>query len=214
MIYQGTDANRTEETTQIGTSAFNRNDDRSEYVGLKYTTGSQHGQTTDSTILNTLQSWYTSSNLDDYADYIDTSVGFCSDRNMASGSSWNSTGSYHGYAAYGRLYTNKSPSLLCNSSDIIKEPVGLITADEVSFAGGGTFSNTSYYLYNNQYYWTMSPSDFASTGYAVVFYVGSRGSLGNLNVDSTFGVRPVINLKADTLFSGSGTISDPYVVVS
>ena len=215
LIYNGTSTTTTGTGTLAKTSqAFNSSNDRSEYVGLKYTTGQQHGQTTDSSILNTLQSWYTSSNLDDYADYIDTSVGFCSDRNMASGSSWNSTGSYHGYAAYGRLYTNKSPSLLCNSSDIIKEPVGLITADEVSFAGGGTFSNTSYYLYNNQYYWTMSPSDFASTGYAVVFYVGSRGSLGNLNVDSTFGVRPVINLKADTLFSGSGTISDPYVVVS
>ena len=216
MIYQGTDANRTEETTQIGTSAFNRNDDRSEYVGLKYTTGSQHGQTTDSTILNTLQSWYTSSNLDDYADYIDTSVGFCSDRNMASGSSWSSTGSTHYYAANGRLIDNKSPSLSCTTSDIIKEPIGLIAADEVSFAGGVFgINNTSYYLYNNQDYWTMSPSYF-NDGLVGVFLVFSNGSitLDVWFVSDTFGVRPVINLKADTQFTGEGTVNSPFEVAS
>ena len=81
---------------------------RSEYVGLKYTTGEQHGQNTDSDILNTLQSWYTSSNLDDYSQYIDTNVGFCSDRNMESGLSWSSRpSSTIYYAAIERLNRNK-----------------------------------------------------------------------------------------------------------
>ena len=218
LIYNGTSTTTTGTGTMINNGAnqkFNSSSDRSEYVGLKYTEGSQHGQTTDSPILNTLQSWYTSSNLDDYADYIDTSVGFCSDRNMASGSSWSSQpSSTIYYAARERLYTNKSPSLACTTSDIITEPVGLITADEVSFAGGvlGT-NNTSYYLYNNQYYWTMSPYNFDGS-YAVVFAVISDGSLGNGFVNIAWGVRPVINLKANTKFQGSGTTSDPYVVVS
>ena len=155
LIYNGSSTTATGTGTLIDTSEqFNSSYNQSEYVGLKYTIGQQHGQTTDSPILNTLQSWYTSSNLDDYADYIDTIVGFCSDRNMAGGSSWSSTGSYHEYAAYGRLITNKNPSLSCTTSDIIAEPVGLITADEVAFAGGvyNTSNNTSYYLYNGQYY--------------------------------------------------------------
>ncbi len=36
--------------------------------------------------------------------------------------------------------------------------------------------------------------------------------LGNL-ISSSNGVRPVINLRADTQFTGSGTSSDPFVVV-
>ena len=217
LIYNGTSTTTTGTGTLINNGsgqAFNSSSNRSEYVGLKYTIGQQHGQTTDSPILNTLQSWYTSSNLDDYADYIDTSVGFCSDRNMASGSSWSSQPySNIYYATYERLDTNESPSLACTTNDIIAEPVGLITADEVSFAGGGNFIlNTHYYLYNNQYYWTTSPFGFSSG--AGVFYVSLDGNLDYSGVNWTeYGVRPVINLKADTRFTGSGTTSDPYVVV-
>ena len=216
LIYNGTSTTTTGTGTMINNGeeiAFNSSSNRSEYVGLKYTSGQQHGQTTDSSILNVLQSWYTSSNLDDYASYIDTSIGFCSDRNLVSGS-WNSTGR-HNYAAYGRLRTNKSPSLSCTTSDIIAEPVGLITADEVAFAGGvvGIETNSDYYLYNRQAYWTMTPAESLP---AQVFYVASEGfiNIGNGNsVDSLRGVRPVINLKADTKFQGSGTTSDPYTVV-
>ena len=215
LIYNGSSTTATGTGTLIDTSEqFNSSYNQSEYVGLKYTIGQQHGQTTDSPILNTLQSWYTSSNLDDYADYIDTSVGFCSDRNMASGSSWSSQPySNIYYATYERLDTNESPSLACTTNDIIAEPVGLITADEVSFAGGGNFIlNTHYYLYNNQYYWTTSPFGFSSG--AGVFYVSLDGNLDYSGVNWTeYGVRPVINLKADTRFTGSGTTSDPYVVV-
>ncbi len=220
LIYNGTSTAKTGTKTMINNGvgqAFNTNNYRSEYVGLKYTTGEQHGQTENSDILIELQSWYSSSRLSasQYSQYIDTSIGFCSDRNMASGSSWSSQSSSPiRYAANGRLDTNKSPSLSCTTSDIIAEPVGLITADEVALAGGvwGT-NNTSYYLYNNQEYWTMSPYD-VFVSYAYVFIVGSYGNFGNYNVDSTFGVRPVINLKANTKFQGSGTTSDPYTVVS
>ena len=219
LIYNGTSTSTTGTMINNGAGqAFNSSYNRSEYVGLKYTTGQQHGQTTDSSILNILQSWYTSSNLDDYADYIDTSIGFCSDRNMNSGSSWSSQpSSTIYYAAYGRIEQNQNPSLACTSSDIIAEPVGLITADEVAFAGGvyGQ-SNSSYYLYNNQYYWTMSPYRFyAANSYAIVFAVNSNGALGlNLVNSATPGVRPVINLKADTKFQGSGTVDSPFEVVA
>jgi len=45
-----------------------------------------------------------------------------------------------------------------------------------------------------------------------VFGVNSNGSISNAYVSGTFGLRPVINLKADTIFTGSGTMTDPYVV--
>jgi len=78
-------------------------------------------------------------------------------------------------------------------------------------AGGvyGT-NNTSYYLYNGQWYWTLSPWYYSSDPY--VFGVNSNGSISNAYVSGTFGLRPVINLKANTTFKGTGTISDPYTM--
>ena len=121
---------------------------------------------------------------------------------------------------------NKQPSFECtNSSDLyttsgssqgnkaLTYPIGLISADEVAYAGeiSGT-ANQSYYLYTNQYYWTMSPFYFFN-GYARVFIMYSNGSLSN-HVDWVDpGVRPVINLKANVSISeGNGTSNSPYVV--
>ena len=217
LIYNGTSTTTTGEGTMINSSqAFNSSYTSSEYVGLKYTIGQQHGQNTDSSILDVLQSWYTSSGLSatQYSQYVDTSVGFCSARNLVSGS-WSSTGSHY-YSVYGRLVSNKNPRLSCTSTDIIAEPVGLISADEVAFAGGVIgASNDSYYLYNGQVYWTMSPSDFGTVNnIAIVFYVWNGGSIGSWSVNNTYGVRPVINLKADTKFQGSGTVDSPFEVVA
>ena len=221
LLYNGTSTTTTGTGTLINNGSgqvFNSNVNRSEYVGLKYTEGSQHGQAENSDILNALQSWYSSSGLSasQYSNYIDTNVGFCSDREVASYSSWSSQpSSIIYYAARERLDTNKSPSLACTSSDIIAEPIGLITADEVAFAGGVYNTNTiSYYLYNNQYYWTMSP--FGNYGGdARVLYVSSNGSFSNVSAYTiTYGVRPVLNLKADTKFEGSGTVDSPFVVVA
>ena len=83
MIYQGTSPNTTGTNTQLQTSAFNSSYDRSEYVGLKYTKGEQHGQNSNSTIMGVLETWY-NSKLASYADDIDTNAGFCSDRNLLS----------------------------------------------------------------------------------------------------------------------------------
>ena len=220
MIYQGTSPNTTGTGTQLQTSAFNAipNYNRSEYVGLKYTTGSQHGTGSNSTIMGVLNTWY-NSKLASYADDIDTNVGFCSDRNMASGYSWSSQpSSTIYYAAYGRLVqssSNVNPSFKCsNTSDILKIPVGLITADEVVMAGlPWSGSTTSNYLYTGQHYWTMSPYWYSS-GNAVVFYVASNGSFGSDDVYGSLGVRPVINLKSSVqITGGDGSSSNPYVIL-
>ena len=222
MIYQGTSPNTTGTGTQLQTSAFNSSYDRSEYVGLKYTEGEQHGQNSNSTIMGVLNTWY-SENIEktDYADDIDTNVGFCSDRNMASGLSWSSQpSSTIYYVAYGRLVqssSNVNPSFKCsNNSDLLKIPVGLITADEVITAGlPWSGSTTSNYLYTRQYYWTMSPNRFYATySYVYVFNVHSGGGLDSSSrVDSAIGVRPVINLRSDvTISGGDGTADNPYTI--
>ena len=218
MIYQGTSANTTGTGTQIGTSAFNGSYNRSYYVGLVHDRSSQHGYGQPSTIMTTLNNWY-NSNLASYEeDYIDTGAGFCSDRNLQSGS-WSATGS-HDYAAYGRLYNkgSESASLQCSDVDILSQdngrlpnPIGLVTADEVALAGVTWSNPQSSYLNTGQNYWTMSPSGYYSG--ARVFYVFSYGALNAPYVNDANGVRPVINLKSAIAISGSGTTSDPFKVV-
>ena len=215
MIYQGTSPNTTGTGTLLQKSAFNSSEDRSEYVGLKYTSGQQHGQNTNSTIMGVLNTWY-NSKLASYADDIDTNVGFCSDRNLQWGS-WSSTGS-HNYAASGRLVSSSSnvnPSFKCsNSSDLLKIPVGLITADEAVMAGlAWSSGNSSNYLYTGQNYWTMSPYWYDG-GWADVFYVSSSGRLNYNGVHYGYGVRPVVNLKSSVqITGGNGSSSNPYVIL-
>ena len=94
------------------------------------------------------------------------------------------------------------------------KPIGLITADEVAYAGGVWLSsNNGYYLYTNQYYCTMSPYNFDVSGYAFVFHVFSAGHLNTDWVSSASGVRPVINLSADVTITGAGITSNPFEVL-
>ena len=225
--------------TQIGTKAYNTNYDNNAYVGFKYSSGQVHGNGTASIILGaenstdatTLYGWYNTKLKTNYGSFIDLDAGFCNDRQPStSASSFNgkggtgSTNTYYG--AYIRLITNKAPSLLCTSeTDIFKTSVGLITADEVNMSGIGwdtALKNTSSYLYTNSNYWTMTPSRFADGhGWALVFFVNSNGCLydvysdvmSDYGVNLARGVRPVVNLKADTVFvSGNGEASTPFVV--
>ena len=205
---------------QTGTSTYNSSNYNYSYgVGYTYQADAQRPSSqnggTASTIKGELDNWYSTNiagnRLD---DKVVSTAGFCNDRNTASESNWVASGTRFDYAAYERLDTNKTPTLECsNTNDIYTTKIGLITADEVSMAGGvwGNASNTSYYLYTGQYYWTMSPSYYS--GFAYVFRVGLYGYLGYYNVAYAMGVRPVLNLSADITLTGTGTMSDPYVVV-
>src|SRR5699024_4256666 len=143
--------------------------------------------------LRKLNTWY-QDNLSSYASSIDGNAGFCGDRTPStSNSSTNNQGgtgtTVTYYGGYIRLITNKQPTYECPDGDLyttkgsedgnkaLTYPIGLITADEVAYAGGvyGQ-TNESYYLYTNSNYWTMSPSYFNGS-FARVFAVHSSGQL-------------------------------------
>ena len=69
------------EDRQIGTSQFNSSSDDNMYVGYMYTRGEVHGLGTSSTIKQVNDNFY-SSNLSNYATFIDTNSGFCGDRSI------------------------------------------------------------------------------------------------------------------------------------
>ena len=236
LIYQGTSANTTGSGTQIGTSDFSRDNlyNNNMYVGYMYQSNQVHGLTTDSLIKDELDEWY-QNNLTEVSDKIDGNAGFCGDRypstsELSSNGSGGTGTTTTYYGAYIRLVNSKQPTFECIDEDggdsdlyttegssqgnkALTYPIGLITADEVAYAGGvWNTANQSYYLYTNSVYWTLSPSNFDGSR-ARVFRVHSDGRLSNDYVHSTRGVRPVINLKANVqITGGNGSSSSPYVI--
>ena len=134
------------------------------------------------------------------------------------------------YGSFKRNYVEHTPSLKCpNNNDKfttenignskLTYPVALITTDEVSLAGGLTFDletgnyviNQDYYLYNGNYYWTMTPWAFGG-GDVTVDDVYDVGYLDRYNVSSVLAARAVISLNSNAISVGSGTMTDPFVV--
>ena len=229
LIYQGTGTNTTGEETQIQYSVFNETGNDNMYVGYMYQNNQVHGLTSNSTIKEVLDTWY-QNNLISVVNKIDGNAGFCGDREPSTSSSTSNgiggigtTTTYYG--AYIRLITNKVPTFECqNDSDLyttigssqgneaLQFPIGLISIDEVAYAGGVyNKTNQSYYLYTGQMYWTMSPYFF--DGGSWVFRLNSDGELYYIWAYSLNGIRPVINLKSNvTISSGTGTQTDPYII--
>ena len=220
------------------TSKFNTNYDDNAYVGFKYGTvgasdyASAHANINNSTILTNLETWYTN-NLKTYADTIADTV-WCNDKTNVTDTSydpwgWTPNGYGYGknvtyYGATQRLISTNGrtggtgPSLKCNSGlSKINSKVGLITADELAYAGyAAALKNTTTYLQENATdtdWLSLSPSVFFSV-YAFVWSVnGGSGDFGNYSVNSDGGVRPAISLIISTTISGgTGTSEDPYVV--
>ena len=202
-------------------SEFNSNYNDNAYVGFMYgTPGSTtyeatHANTNKSTILTNLETWY-NNNLKTYESVIDNNV-FCNDKSLSSGSGYSANAT--DYAARERLYTSKIPSLKCNGElSKITSKIGLITADELAFAGYAVrgYITTSYLKENATGYswWSLSPAGFYNKSLSYVFRVRSDNDaidICNVNVDSS--VRPVISLVSSITISGvSGTSEDPYVV--
>ncbi len=215
------------------TSRFNENYDDNAYIGFKYgTPGSSkyettHANTNKSTILTNLETWYTN-NLKTYESVIDDTV-WCNDKTNVTDTSydpWSITPNGLGYAKNVTYYgatkrlvgTSGSaggtgPSLKCNGElSKINSKVGLITADELAFAGYAyNIGNTTTYLQENAtntYWWSLSPYGF-DVGSAGVWGVnGSAGYFDNYNS----GVRPLISLKSTTNVTGEGTSSAPYII--
>ncbi len=228
----------------IGTSAFNTNYNDNAYVGFMYgTTGASdyattHANTNDSTIKKALDTWYTNNIKNtDYEQYIADAI-YCNDREISTANiAYLGDGAGNNLTAYKaeeRGFLNEIPSLKCNQvndrftvnlkvsgvtgNGALTNPIGLITADEVGYAGGLKYigesaNNTKYYLYTNYWYWTMSPDKFDG-GLAYVFLLTRQGSfdISANGVRPDYGVRPVISLSSGALSSGTGTKDDPFKI--
>ena len=230
LLYHGTSTTATD--AYIGTSAFNSSYNDIAYVSYMYgSSGSianaRTNQTNSSTIKTAIDNWYKDNLNTNYGKYLSTTAVYCNDRST-------SDNTYFG--AYTRLKTNKTPSYDCAATEDkftadtstgngkLTYPIALMTADEVSFAGGlwGTNAQTWYY-YNSakgsstgeQWWWLLSPAS-GNGSYAYVFFVvgsSNPGFLSSTYVSHTYGVRPAVSLKSCVKTSGGdGSASAPYTI--
>ena len=237
LLYAGTSPDT--EKAYIGMSEFNTTYDDPMYAGYKYgTTGSLENNrlnTNDSTIKTYVDNWY-KNNLTAYTKYLSNDAVYCNDRNLASGQTYSTTSNFD-YASVERIKTNKQPTYNCtNMSDAfsvnntgakLDYPVGLMTMDELSYAGGEYYKSLTapyawYYTNANGESitgdapsWSLSPLVWLTSDSNVLEWDGSNypGRLINDFVDGSAAVRPSVSLSSCNLISrGDGSSENPYVV--
>ena len=239
LLYAGTSPDT--DKAYVGASAFNSTYNDPMYVGYKYgTTGSLENNrlnTNNSTIKTYVDNWY-KNNLTAYTKYLSNDAVYCNDRNLASGESYStSTTKGFAYASYERIYTNKQPTYNCtnmsdafsvnNTSAKLDYPVGLMTIDELSYAGGQARTKLTvpyawYYTNANGESitgsapsWALSPIIWDGPCSDVWFVIGSDnpGILRNGGVNGSLAVRPSVSLSSCNLISrGDGSANNPYTV--
>ena len=216
-------------------TAFNSSYNDNAYVGFMYGTAgssdyaSTHANTNKSDILKNLETWY-NNNLKTYESKLADTI-WCNDKSTVSGGLGYGTNATD-YGAYNRLASTKQPTLKCpndnnggklskftvddttNGNGNLTYKIGLLTADEIAFAGSIAYTyNRSTYLQENTgttWWWSLSPVNF-SGDYAIVWYVSS-GYLYINYVYNADGLRPAISLVSSTNVTGNGTSDNPYVV--
>jgi len=221
LIYDGTEKviNGTDHIATIEATSFNPSSG-AKYVGYTYDKSDIDITQVDSNIKEVIDDWYNTHLKKKYGSYIADSI-FCNDRT-------NSVDEY-GSIVFSPTKRTTKPILTCpkkddrytvsdteNGNGLLSNPVGIISADEAIFAGGikDLLGNT--YLFSGEQTWTSSPISYPGD-FAASFYLDNVGT-ENFRYDSGIandwiGARPVINLKADVKFEGTGTIDDPYTIV-
>lgn len=220
LVYDGTakSANGIEQTAVVAQSQYS-GEGQEKYAGYTY---EENNVEVDGFLKQAVDKWYQENMIEVYNKYIADSL-FCND----TGLSGTLQGSWDAYNGQYRLETTKMPTLKCadkndrytvndtvNGNGLLTYPAALLNVDEAAMAGAVSdyppVNNTNYYLYRGGQYWTMTPGIKNASNQFQNYDYSSWLHQGYSTAES--GVRPVINLDADLLFTGNGTIDSPYVV--
>ena len=220
LIYNGTSVNPTNSdianSYAVGASPYNLEYNDPKYTGYTYDNG------TDSLIKKEVDTWYKNALGNTAYDSKVLGGRFCSD---SSGYREETAVRGNVFASYDRLAqvmngftTSNSPTLKCPSTSesyggSYRLKAGLITADELVFAGESMMIVGNSYLNpgsSDMYYWSMSPDIFTDDSVIVWLWFES---LAYNAVGDDCAVRPVINVTTDNGFtSGDGTLENIYVI--
>lgn len=186
-----------------------------------------HINITNSTIKQYIDDWYESNMANtSFSNYVVDAI-YCNDRSLSTSTTGTGFGtSATEYGALYRVYNNSSPTLKCSQENDmftvdeklgngdLTYPIGLITADEVMYAGMviGTDNNNNYLKGTSSL--TMSPSYFGNNHQIFTFGSSIIPDSGTLNNDYKFVIRPVISISPDAIQYGTGISTDPFRLTS
>ena len=174
----------------------------------------------DSTVKGEVDSWYQRNLYNtNYENYIADEI-FCNNRKTTY--TYNNINSIN-FEANARISGNMN--LICpqvNDSFTVSDslgngdltyPVGLLTFEDVKAAGiKYNTTNQNTYLASNSSSWTMTPTVYSLANYNIYVVYHSTTAYNAVPVGSR-GIRPVINLKADSVYlRGDGTEQNPYEI--
>ena len=171
--------------------------------------GNSNQYYTLSNLSNNLNYWYEEKIKNNYSNKLATGDYYCEQAKVKS------SNNYSFGNAVVELYTDYVPNFKCeedgNGHGIVKSNIGLLTYDEIVYAGGYyNKNNNQIYLNNGNITWTMSPNGYWY--YSSVWELRSGMIYSQDSANASWTIRPVINLKADITAIGSGTSTDPFVV--
>ena len=153
------------------------------------------GTSTYSNIETTLNNWY-DTNIEENEKYIKIDQTYCEEKESTNGA-------YLG----GIRVENSNPSIIYTTPNKYTK-VGILTADDVMYAGGVTKKvNTSFYLNDSNSYF-LSTFKAANT----IYTYRSTDSISEAASDTTWYVKPVITLKSNVMIKGKGTTEEPFYV--
>ncbi len=206
----------------VGMSAFNDDYDyfssselEKKYVGYTYDNSKPNVQDgISSKIKNYLDNWYIE-HMQAYDELL-ANTRYCNDTSI---SRVEYDGEFILYGAYSRLHDSKQPTYICpNTNETYGGEydlkIGLLSADEVAFAGGVDYiENHNYYLYGNETWIRLGTPYGNNIGSYELFFKSDVGGIGVGTIYEQSSVSPVLNLRADILFEqGDGTKDNPYIV--
>lgn len=224
LLYHGTSTD--------STSAYITVDNNSSTCYYKDTSGNclyndkSYVNYSTSYVKKILEKWYQDNLKNKYDNFVSTSAIYCNDTSEPSASGQ--------FGSYTRLITNKAPTYDCSGDNVytkdngkLNYPIGLISVDEVSYAGGISAKNSTAYFYynstnsqssvNDNWWWTMSPYMW-NNGIAFQFIISGTsdsGQIGGNGITGTYAVRPVLSIKGINAWkSGDGSSSNPYEIVT
>ena len=249
LLYSGNSLDTKEGYIKANVFYDNVSDDPM-YVGYMYgTSGSLANNRTNensSFIKTNIDTWYESNLFTNYDKYISKSAIYCNDRSIGDGSyslidffAFGIMRLASGYPSYkcganasGGLFETAdvadkfSASTTGGGNGQLTYPIALMTADEITFAGGSFINDLSspdtwYYtnslgnsITGSNNWYTISPIGKISNRYygvAIVYGSNGAGKLNNEYLENA--VRPAISLSSCVkIASGDGTPDNPYVI--
>ena len=182
---------------------------------LQYAYLDEDGNVVDSVIKEKVDEWF-SQNMLDYLDYIEDSP-FCNDL---------SSGVINAYLIRDELYSGDNPPRLScpkeysytvessKGNGLLKYPVGIINAADLTLAGGKLKTVTPElqenvpYIFIKVSYWSMSP--YAPNK---LMYPNTKNSINDNVITYQAGARPYFSIQNATYITmGDGTRDNPYLV--